>query len=240
MAGLEGISIVDTMIGFAAPSGVDREIPQVKAAHRGFAHTADYMFTDVPDDDPDDPITATLTEMDRHGVGVGLVNTGRPEAIEAARRHPNRFVLETHVGQMGRPVDIVGEVRRIRAEHAEFGTRAVSFFVVSGNTEQEFEAAMAATKQQIAFYGSTPAYAKVFECHGWEDLQPRLNTLSKQGDWVGMGDLINDEVLDAFAVVGEPHEIAPGLKARYGDVVDRISFYAPGQGQSTAYCSVMN
>ncbi|MGB0502188.1 MAG: TIGR03617 family F420-dependent LLM class oxidoreductase, partial [Acidimicrobiales bacterium] len=78
------------------------------------------------------------------------------------------------------------------------------FFVVSGNTEQEFDAAMAATKQQIAFYGSTPAYAKVFECHGWEDLQPRLNTLSKQGDWVGMGDLINDEVLDAFAVVGEP------------------------------------
>ena len=35
MAGLEGISIVDTMIGFAAPAGVDREIPQVKAAHRG-------------------------------------------------------------------------------------------------------------------------------------------------------------------------------------------------------------
>ena len=86
MAGLEGISIVDTMIGFAAPAGVDREIPQVKAAHRGSAHTADYMFTEVPDDDPDDPITATLTEMDRHGVGVGLVNTGRPEAIEAARR----------------------------------------------------------------------------------------------------------------------------------------------------------
>lgn len=114
------------------------------------------------------------------------------------------------------------------------------FFVVSGNNEQEFEAAMAATKQQIAFYGSTPAYAKVFECHGWEDLQPRLNTLSKQGDWVGMGDLINDEVLDAFAVVGEPHEIAPGLKARYGDVVDRISFYAPGQGDITAYRSVMD
>jgi predicted TIM-barrel fold metal-dependent hydrolase len=68
--------------------------------------------------------------MDRHGVGVGLVNTGRPEAIEAAHRYPDRFVLETHVGQMGRPVDIVGEVRRIRAEHAAFGTRAVSFFPV--------------------------------------------------------------------------------------------------------------
>lgn len=130
MARPQGIPIVDTMIGFAAPTGVDREIPQVREAHRGTAHTADYMFADVPDDDPDDPITATLAEMDRHGVAVGLVSTGRPEAIEAARRHPDRFVLETHVGVMGQPVDIVGSVRRIREEHAEHGTRAVSFFPV--------------------------------------------------------------------------------------------------------------
>lgn len=114
------------------------------------------------------------------------------------------------------------------------------FFVVSGQNEQEFDAAMAATKQQIAFYGSTPAYATVFEHHGWTDLQPRLNTLSKQGDWVGMGDLIDDEILNAFAVVGEPHEIAPGLKQRYGNIVDRISFYAPGQGDINAYRGVMD
>ena len=113
MARPEGIPIVDTMIGFAAPTGTDREIPQVKSAHRGTAHTADYMFTDVPDDVPPDPIEATLAEMDRHGVDVGLVNTGRPEAIEAAARHPGRFVLETHVGQMGRPVDIMAEVLQI-------------------------------------------------------------------------------------------------------------------------------
>ena len=114
------------------------------------------------------------------------------------------------------------------------------FFVVSGHDEQEFDAAMQATKQQIAFYGSTPAYAKVFELHEWDDLQPRLNTLSKQGDWVGMGELINDEILHTFAVVGEPHEIAPGLLSRYGDVVDRLSFYAPGQGDISTYRSVMD
>ncbi|MCH1436412.1 MAG: LLM class F420-dependent oxidoreductase [Acidimicrobiales bacterium] len=114
------------------------------------------------------------------------------------------------------------------------------FFVVTGTTEEEFEQAMAATKQQIAFYGSTPAYAKVLELHGWDDLQPRLNTLSKQGDWKGMGELIDDEVLDAFAVVGEPDTIAPGLLERYGDVVDRISFYAPGQSDIRAYRPVMD
>jgi hypothetical protein len=83
------------------------------------------------------------------------------------------------------------------------------------------------TKQQIAFYGSTPAYRGVLEIHGWGGLQDELNTLSKQGKWVEMGTLIDDEILNTFAVVGEPEQIAPELHRRYGDVIQRISFYAP-------------
>src|SRR3954470_11864452 len=94
-------------------------------------------------------------------------------------------------------------------------------FIVSGTTEEEMAAAITGTKQQIAFYGSTPAYKSVFELHGWDDLQPELNRLSKLGDWVKMGDLIDDDVLDAFAIVGEPEEIPGKIKARVGDVVDR-------------------
>ena len=141
MPAVRGIPIVDTMIGFAAPAGGDRELPQVKSSHRGTAHTADYMFTDVPDDQPLDAVAATLAAMDRHGVAVGVVNTGRPEALEAAQRHPDRFVLETHVGQLGKPVDIVGEVRRIRHEHAMHGTRAVSFFPVGPAPQVPVDAA---------------------------------------------------------------------------------------------------
>ncbi|MEM9202747.1 MAG: amidohydrolase family protein [Actinomycetota bacterium] len=118
------------MIGFAAPTAADRELPQVRDAHRGTAHTAEYMFGDVPDDTPPDPVDATLAAMDRHGVAVGLVSTSRPDALVAAARHPDRFALETHVGTLGQPLDIVGAVRRIRWEHAEYGVRAVSFFPV--------------------------------------------------------------------------------------------------------------
>ena len=60
-----------------------------------------------------------------------------------------------------------------------------------------------ATRKQIAFYGSTPAYRPVLELHGWGDLQTELNTLSKQGEWDEMGRRIDDEVLDAFAVQGD-------------------------------------
>jgi probable F420-dependent oxidoreductase len=100
-------------------------------------------------------------------------------------------------------------------------------FVVTGGTEEEFAAARAGTKQQIAFYGSTPAYRGVLELHGWGDLQTDLNRLSKQGEWVKMGELIDDDILETFAVTGEPEDIPKLMLARYGDILDRISFYAP-------------
>jgi probable F420-dependent oxidoreductase len=100
-------------------------------------------------------------------------------------------------------------------------------FVVTGTNEEEMAASAKGVRQQIAFYGSTPAYRPVLALHGWGDLQDELNALSKQGKWVEMGELIDDEILQAFAVVAEPDQLAAGLLARYGGVVDRISFYAP-------------
>jgi probable F420-dependent oxidoreductase len=100
-------------------------------------------------------------------------------------------------------------------------------FVVTGTNEDEMKKASDGTRQQIAFYGSTPAYRGVLEAHGWGGLQDELNTLSKTGKWVEMGNLITDEILNTFAVVAEPEKIAPELSRRYGDVIDRISFYAP-------------
>jgi probable F420-dependent oxidoreductase len=100
-------------------------------------------------------------------------------------------------------------------------------FVVTGANDEETEAAAAAVRQQIAFYGSTPAYKPVLELHGWGDLQPELNTLSKRGDWVKMGELIDDDVLNAFAVVCPLDRVAGEVRSRFEGLVDRFSFYAP-------------
>jgi probable F420-dependent oxidoreductase len=100
-------------------------------------------------------------------------------------------------------------------------------FVVTGATEAELAAAATGTRQQIAFYGSTPAYRPVLDLHGWGGLQDELNGLSKQGRWTEMGELIDDEILNTFAVVAEPEDVAPELHRRYADVIQRISFYAP-------------
>jgi probable F420-dependent oxidoreductase len=112
-------------------------------------------------------------------------------------------------------------------------------FVVTGNDEAELAAAESGTRQQIAFYGSTPAYKGVLELHGWNGLHEELNALSKTGGWVEMGTLITDEILNTFAVVGTPEQIAPELLRRYGDVVQRISFYAPYKSDPDRWRQVM-
>jgi probable F420-dependent oxidoreductase len=96
-------------------------------------------------------------------------------------------------------------------------------FVVTGQDEQELEQAKTAACRQIAFYGSTPAYKPVLDSIGVGELQPELNAMSKQGRWEAMGELIDDSILENFAVIGEPSTIAGQIRTRYGDIIDRTS-----------------
>ena len=61
-----------------------------------------------------------------------------------------------------------------------------------------------ATRRLLSFYGSTPAYRPVLDIHGWGDLQPELNAMSKQGRWQEMAGLIDDEILHTIAACGSP------------------------------------
>jgi probable F420-dependent oxidoreductase len=135
------------------------------------------------------------------------------------------FTTERYVREVTLPALERGFARsgRRRADFEISGP----LFIVTGNNDEELEQAKQGTKQQIAFYGSTPAYRGVLELHGWGELQTELNALSKQGEWVKMGELITDDILDTFAVVGEPEAVPRLMLERYGDIVDRLSFYAP-------------
>jgi probable F420-dependent oxidoreductase len=100
-------------------------------------------------------------------------------------------------------------------------------FVVTGHTEEELEAARRGVREQIAFYGSTPAYRAVLKLHGWDGLGDQLHEMSLQGRWQEMGTIIDDGVLNTFAVVAEPGAVAAELLRRYGDVMTRMSLYTP-------------
>jgi probable F420-dependent oxidoreductase len=147
------------------------------------------------------------------------------------------FTTERYVREVTLPALERGWART-RKQRGDFELSG-PMFVVTGTNDEEYEAARRGTKQQIAFYGSTPAYRGVLELHGWGDLQDELNRLSKQGEWEQMGELVDDEVLATFAVTGEPEEIPAKLLERYGDIVDRVSFYAPYKSDRERWARVV-
>ena len=147
------------------------------------------------------------------------------------------FTTEKYLREVTLPALVRG---RAKAGKTMEGFEVVGpSFVVTGNNDEELEAASIGTRQQIAFYGSTPAYRGVLDIHGWGGLQDELNTLSKAGKWVEMGNVINDEILNTFAVVGKPETIASELGRRYSDVIQRISFYAPYKSDPERWSQVI-
>ncbi|MGH0028443.1 MAG: LLM class F420-dependent oxidoreductase [Myxococcota bacterium] len=103
---------------------------------------------------------------------------------------------------------------------------SLQVMIASGSNDEEMESTRRLTKQQIAFYGSTPAYKVVLDAHGWGDLQPELNALSKQGKWGEMAERISDEVLEAVAICCPLDRIAERVRERCGDAADRVSLVA--------------
>ena len=106
------------------------------------------------------------------------------------------------------------------------GFAVVPEIIVSTSSQENQD--HAATRRLLAFYGSTPAYRPVLDVHGWGDLQPELNRLSKQGRWEDMGRLIDDDMLHTIAACGSPRDIAAHIRDRVAGVSDRICIYQPG------------
>jgi probable F420-dependent oxidoreductase len=143
-----------------------------------------------------------------------------------------RYLREVTLPALERGLDRTGRART----DLELSLPA---FVVTGVDDEQISASAAGVRQQIAFYGSTPAYRPVLDLHGWGGLQDELNTLSKRGAWKEMGELIDDEMLHTFALVAAPDRLAAELLARYGDLVERISFYAPYEADASIWRQVI-
>lgn len=109
------------------------------------------------------------------------------------------------------------------------------FVVPTDDAERPAAAFEQYAKQQISFYLSTPAYRIVAELHGWEETAQQLGRLARQGEWAAMPALIDDAMLAELAVSGPWGQLPALLRARYGDHLDRVSYYLPFEpGKHTA------
>ena len=99
--------------------------------------------------------------------------------------------------------------------------------VATGRTEEDLATAIAGTRRQIGFYASTPAYRPVLDHHGWGELHEDAHRLTKENRWDDLAALVDDEVLDTFAVVGELEAAGRGLRERFSGLADRVSLSIP-------------
>jgi probable F420-dependent oxidoreductase len=152
-----------------------------------------------------------------------LMSEAAGEVADGLLCHP--FSTERYVREVTIPAVRRG---RAKAQAALDGFEiAGPSMIVAADTDAQLAAGINAVKAQIAFYGSTPTYRPVLDLHGWGELHEQLNSLVQQGAWDRMSELIDDEVLHTFAIIGTPEEAVAEIQRRYGDVITRISITVP-------------
>jgi probable F420-dependent oxidoreductase len=155
--------------------------------------------------------------------GVGpMMTEAAGEAADGFFVHP--FCTDRSVRELTLPAIERGLAKSGRSRD-DFQI-SLQVMIASGTSDEEIANTRQMTKQQIAFYGSTPAYRVVLDAHGWGDLQPELNVLSKKGQWGEMAGLVTDEILETIAICCPMDEVADRVRERAVGVAQRVSLIA--------------
>src|SRR5205814_10548071 len=104
---------------------------------------------------------------------------------------------------------------------------AVPVFTAAGDTEEERERWWEMARVQVAFYGSTPNYAFIFDQVGFEGTTARIRERQKAGDVAGMAAVVSDDLLEHFVVRGTWNELPGLIVERLDGIADRaIAYFA--------------
>lgn len=135
MTVLDGIGIVDCMIGFPAEDFAMYDFirAQLKDGSEDFDFPVEYMFKQVPKEmyGSKDPIAVTLGEMDKYGVEVGVIGVGGDVSRKALADHPDRFVGQGSVD----PNKGMDGIRDMVRQYEEWGVRSFGAFNAGYNPQ---------------------------------------------------------------------------------------------------------
>ncbi len=96
---------------------------------------------------------------------------------------------------------------------------------IVGDTDEELATWRERARLQLAFYGSTRTYSRVFEVHGWDGTSERLHEQQAKGDFGAMAKTFTDEMLDVFTLTSTWDGLADAIVDRYRDGTDRVICY---------------
>ena len=177
-----------------------------------------YSFTLMPPHFNPGPVPGGPPPVFLAAVGESMTRVAA-EVADGILLH--RFTTARYLKESTLPALAAG--KRSRTRTLEPIQVVLPVFVVVGDDEAELAQGMAATRKQLAFYSSTPAYRPVLEAHGWGELQPELQSLTRQNRWSEMNALISDDMLCEFAAIGTPEQAAAIMRDRFSGLVDRLA-----------------
>src|SRR6266550_738650 len=145
------------------------------------------------------------------------------EVADGIRAHPiatPRYIAETML-----PAARKGAAKTGR-DLAGFTLCAMPL-VATAETRASLAERIGDVRARVAFYASTPAYLLAFESEGYGEVARTLQGHARAQRWAEMADLVSDEMLDAYAVIGTYDEIAAKLRARYAHLATSLEFAIP-------------
>jgi probable F420-dependent oxidoreductase len=153
-----------------------------------------------------------------------------PRMVEAAGAVADGLICHPLLSRSYLAEVVAPAVERSRTTHGRLDESfeiSTLCMVATGRTEEALASAVAAVRRQIGFYASTPAYEPVLAHHGWGDLHTQAHALTKADRWSELGDLVDDEVLATFAVVGELDAVGVAMRERFAGLADRVTTSMP-------------
>ena len=182
-----------------------------------------YRFDLLPRQWSPGPITAPDPTIDIAAVNPWMLRMAG-EVADGVHVHPLNTAVYLH--------DTV--LPNLRAGAAAAGRSPsdleviVPTFAAPGATSDEVHEWREMARMQVAFYGSTPNYAFIFDQLGREGTTARIREHQKAGDVAAMAAVIDDDLLEHFCVSGTWADVADGLIARHQGVADRVVSYFAG------------
>jgi probable F420-dependent oxidoreductase len=166
--------------------------------------------------------TAYVGGHGRPRVLLGAVGPGMTHAAVdvADGLMTHSFVSEKALREINY-VAILERLRRNNKPRSSFEIQ-LPLFIATGSSQEEYDRNVAWHRHRVGFYASTPAYKIQLDLFGWGKVHDECRELTKAGRWDDLARPITDEMLDTFVVRGEPKEIAPAIKRRFGDFIDTI------------------
>lgn len=166
---------------------------------------------------------------------AGPISVGDPP-IDLAAVNPWMLRLAgeladgVHIHPLNTPAYIRDTVQPALEEGAARSARSledfemiVPAFLAVGDTDAEQHHLREVARMQIAFYGSTPNYAFIFEQIGFDGTTQRLR--EHAGDLDAMTSVISDDVLDHFVITARWDNVAAAIIDRYAGIATRVVNY---------------